>query len=173
MPDLFSLSLVDYYERARAEVRQFVAMIPCKSIDSLGTVGYVASRTIDRLVLTMPRISPEPVEKRLEDEGEVALYVHTVENESSLAYSPSSKQFGGWSFSSTLSNGRFEIRINADGNPGPRERHGAIIQQLMTNIATLSREIEQGNAALLSVIEPEIEKRKLQCAEITKREAEL
>jgi len=173
MPDLFSQRLSDHYDGARAEVRNFIAAIPCQNIETHGSVGYVASRTTDRLVLGVPSLNAEPIDRHTANNGDVAVYVHKVKNGSSLIYKPNPKNTGGWPHSIALDGDRIEISLRYEGNPGPRERHANIIERLNADILTLANEIQRKNAELLATIEPELAKRKAQCAEISRRESEL
>ncbi|HEY0394809.1 MAG TPA: hypothetical protein VGD01_10000 [Candidatus Elarobacter sp.] len=103
----------------------------------------------------------------------MAVYIHTISGRASLRYSPSSLEFGGWGHGAILAEDQLEIRLAAESNPPPKQRHQDVIEQIQRNVRTLRAEIEAGNSALIALIEPELDKRKRQCAEIENRRAEL
>ena len=172
MSELFTEDLHQYFEKRRREVLDYVARFPCDQIKLL-TEGLVASRTTDKMGLGIPDIEEQPRSKDLDRTGTIAIYKHGITNGESLKYKPSTLQFGGWPHEVTISAEELEIRLPADGNPGPKERHQGVIQQLRGNAATLAREIETGNKMLAMQIKPTIEKRQKECADIDRRRNEL
>src|SRR5947209_11662833 len=110
-------------------------MIPCDSIATMGSVGFVASRTTDRLVLGVPELEAEPIEVRTKNDGFAAMYAHKVENDSSLMYLPNPKNFGGWPFSSTVNQRPYRDPHAHEGQPRSTRAHARIIQRLTADVS--------------------------------------
>jgi hypothetical protein len=172
MKELFSENVYTHTEITRRSLQEAIANAPCAEIEEL-TVEAALERYAEGALLKEPILEPEPDSKELDDSGSTAVYRHKVENERSLRFAPGSLQFGGWPFQHDLGAGSLVIRFRADENPPPKERHAAIIKQILGNIKSLKSDIDRHNSFVRHTVETSLQERKEHCKKIAQRRSDL
>jgi hypothetical protein len=151
MGKLFAENLQSYIESTVETIKGLLADLTCDRVVAL-TPEELESMFMRNRLLGAPTFVPEPIHKKLSDDGQNAEYYHPVTSGHSLQYKPNPCQVLYAPYSVEVGPNEIALRVPVHQSDvdRARETHRDLVEFIRKNVSQLTRDVPNANAEIVA-----------------------